>query len=83
MNCLKPGFDKVISIIHFLGYNVPTTQSFLTYTLLAIVYGGIVLYRRPTIKVSIEVSSFTLMFLLTSHWIIKDCCRASGITISS
>ncbi|CAG7905344.1 unnamed protein product [Brassica rapa] len=32
------------------GYNVPTTQSFLTYTLLAIVYGGIMLYRRPTIK---------------------------------
>ncbi|CAN7013476.1 unnamed protein product [Brassica oleracea var. botrytis] len=32
------------------GINVPTTQSFLTYTLLAIVYGGIMLYKRPTIK---------------------------------
>lgn len=47
----------------FLGINVPTTQSFLTYTLLAIVYGGIMLYKRPTIKVSLEVSSFTLMSL--------------------
>ncbi|KAJ0229627.1 Solute carrier family 35 protein [Hirschfeldia incana] len=32
------------------GINVPTTQSFLSYTLLAIVYGGIMLHRRPTIK---------------------------------
>ncbi|KAF8098126.1 hypothetical protein N665_0273s0026 [Sinapis alba] len=32
------------------GYNVPTTQTFLSYMLLAIVYGGIMLYRRPTIK---------------------------------
>ncbi|CAH8350045.1 unnamed protein product [Eruca vesicaria subsp. sativa] len=32
------------------GINVPTTQSFLSYMLLAIVYGGIMLYRRPTIK---------------------------------
>ncbi|XP_024012898.1 solute carrier family 35 member F2 isoform X2 [Eutrema salsugineum] len=32
------------------GINAPTTQSFLSYMLLAIVYGGIMLYRRPTIK---------------------------------
>ncbi|CAA7016691.1 unnamed protein product [Microthlaspi erraticum] len=32
------------------GINAPTTQSFLSYTLLAIVYGGIMLYQRPTIK---------------------------------
>ncbi|KAJ4905401.1 hypothetical protein Rs2_19352 [Raphanus sativus] len=32
------------------GINVPTTQSFLSYMLLAIVYGCIMLYRRPTIK---------------------------------
>ncbi|XP_024012900.1 solute carrier family 35 member F1 isoform X4 [Eutrema salsugineum] len=34
----------------FEGINAPTTQSFLSYMLLAIVYGGIMLYRRPTIK---------------------------------
>ncbi|XP_056863256.1 uncharacterized protein LOC108832511 isoform X3 [Raphanus sativus] len=34
----------------FYGINVPTTQSFLSYMLLAIVYGCIMLYRRPTIK---------------------------------
>uniref|UniRef100_A0A1J3ETH0 Solute carrier family 35 member F1 n=1 Tax=Noccaea caerulescens TaxID=107243 RepID=A0A1J3ETH0_NOCCA len=32
------------------GINAPTTQSFLSYTLLAIVYGSIMLYQRPTIK---------------------------------
>ncbi|KAJ4905402.1 hypothetical protein Rs2_19353 [Raphanus sativus] len=32
------------------GINVPTTQSFLSYMLLAIFYGGIMLYQRPTIK---------------------------------
>ncbi|CAH8350049.1 unnamed protein product [Eruca vesicaria subsp. sativa] len=32
------------------GFNAPTTQSFLSYMLLAIVYGGIMLYRRQTIK---------------------------------
>ncbi|KAL1189729.1 hypothetical protein V5N11_036211 [Cardamine amara subsp. amara] len=32
------------------GINVPTSQSFLGYMLLVIVYGGIMLYRRPTIK---------------------------------
>ncbi|CAA7016690.1 unnamed protein product [Microthlaspi erraticum] len=32
------------------GINAPTTQLLLTYMLLAIVYGGIMLYQRPTIK---------------------------------
>ncbi|CAN8280046.1 unnamed protein product [Cochlearia groenlandica] len=32
------------------GINAPTTQTFFGYMLLAIVYGGIMLYRRPTIK---------------------------------
>ncbi|CAH2063557.1 unnamed protein product [Thlaspi arvense] len=32
------------------GINAPTSQSFLGYLLLAIVYGGIMLYRRPAIK---------------------------------
>jgi solute carrier family 35 protein F1/2 len=32
------------------GINAPTSQTFLSYTLLAVVYGGIMLYRRPTIK---------------------------------
>ncbi|CAH8351366.1 unnamed protein product [Eruca vesicaria subsp. sativa] len=32
------------------GVNAPTTQSFISYMLLAIVYGGIMLYRRQTIK---------------------------------
>ncbi|XP_019101695.1 PREDICTED: solute carrier family 35 member F1-like isoform X2 [Camelina sativa] len=33
------------------GINAPTTQSFMGYLSLAIVYGGIMLYRRPAIKV--------------------------------
>ncbi|XP_019093802.1 PREDICTED: solute carrier family 35 member F1-like isoform X4 [Camelina sativa] len=33
------------------GINAPTTQSFMGYLSLAIVYGGIMLYRRPGIKV--------------------------------
>ncbi|XP_010413719.1 PREDICTED: solute carrier family 35 member F1-like [Camelina sativa] len=33
------------------GINVPTSQTFLNYVLLAIIYGGIMLYRRPEIKV--------------------------------
>lgn len=32
------------------GINVPTSQSFLNYVLLAIVYGGIMLYRRKPLK---------------------------------
>ncbi|XP_019082941.1 PREDICTED: solute carrier family 35 member F1-like isoform X3 [Camelina sativa] len=34
------------------GINAPTSQSFMGYLSLAIVYGGIMLYQRPTIKVS-------------------------------
>ncbi|KAL9295520.1 putative solute carrier family 35 member SLC35F1/F2/F6 [Arabidopsis thaliana] len=34
----------------FIGINAPTSQSFLGYVLLAIVYGGIMLYRRSAIK---------------------------------
>ncbi|WZZ66644.1 hypothetical protein YC2023_078014 [Brassica napus] len=34
------------------GINAPTSQSFLGYLLLATVYGSIMLYRRPVIKVS-------------------------------
>ncbi|XP_010473839.1 PREDICTED: solute carrier family 35 member F2-like [Camelina sativa] len=33
------------------GINVPTSQTFLNYVLLAVIYGGIMLYRRPEIKV--------------------------------
>ena len=38
---------------NLLGINAPTSQSFLGYVLLAIVYGSIMLYRRSVIKVSV------------------------------
>ncbi|XP_010524130.1 PREDICTED: solute carrier family 35 member F1-like [Tarenaya hassleriana] len=32
------------------GINAPTSQSFLNYVLLAVVYGGVMLYQRPALK---------------------------------
>jgi len=53
----------------FIGINAPTSQSFLGYVLLAIVYGGIMLYRRSAIKVSIEFLS-----LKTLKWSLEFLC---------
>lgn len=40
----------------FVGINAPTSQSFLNYVLLAIVYGSILLYRRKPLKVVLHAS---------------------------
>lgn len=43
--------DLIIHLVVFVGINAPTSQSFLNYVLLAIVYGAIMLYRRKPLKV--------------------------------
>jgi solute carrier family 35 protein F1/2 len=66
------GLGQIISLLSTLiasiaseiarkGISAPTSQTFLGYVSLAIVYGGIMLYRRSAIKVSIE-----LLFLIST-----------------
>lgn len=43
-----------------LGINAPTSQSFMNYVLLALVYGSIMIYRREALKVGYLHSSFAL-----------------------
>lgn len=83
---------------NLLGINAPTSQSFLGYVLLAIVYGSIMLYRRSVIKVSLSplgalifdhcsnkcvLKIALLKFELASLSNTLNCCRPNGITISS
>lgn len=46
----------MIHVMVFVGINAPTSQSFLNYVLLAIVYGSILLYRRKPLKVVLHAS---------------------------
>lgn len=68
------GFLHCISIYLFihlflciLGINVPTSQSFLNYVLLAIVYGITMILRKRALKVALYASPFFRSF---HHWMI-------------
>lgn len=44
-----------------LGINAPTSQSFLNYVLLAVVYGCTLIYRKKALKVSLLLLSFSVI----------------------
>lgn len=69
--CLILLFSTPNTIFLFLsfmivGINAPTSQSFLNYVFLAIVYGSILLYRRKPLKVVFYSHSVVLLIVGTS-----------------
>ncbi|KAM1142852.1 hypothetical protein ACFX1X_032173 [Malus domestica] len=49
------------------GINVPTSQSFLNYVLLAIVYGGIMLYRRKPLKHVVKRQTWRITAIMMTY----------------
>lgn len=52
------------------GINAPTSQSFLNYVLLAVVYGITMILRKEALKVALYASSFCMLFCHGIIWLL-------------
>lgn len=52
------------------GINAPTSQSFLNYVLLAVVYGITMILRKEALKVALSASSFCMLFCHGIIWLL-------------